>query len=374
MIKVNKVNILFFSENLFFGGKERRLLELISYLKKNTNFSMTLVITEPLIQFNYVNELGIPVKIIKRKVVKYDPFLFVKFYRYCKEFKPDIIHSWGGMTTFYAIPVKLFQRVPLISNLIADAKRNFRLISLYNIFFKTDIYFSDVVLSNSNAGLIAYNINSPKAKVILNGVDLTRFQQNFIVENIREKLSITKQYMIVMVAAFTKYKDYDLFIEVAKEVGKIRYDTSFVAVGDGPEWNRIRKRIIEEKIDNVIMTGSKNEVEHIIAASDIGILTTYSEGISNSILEYMALGKPVVVSDLAGGSKEIIVQGETGYCEEHSAEKIAASINFLLNNSEIRLLMGDNGKRRINSYFSIERMGEDFRNLYSEVLEQNKTE
>jgi glycosyltransferase involved in cell wall biosynthesis len=362
------MNILFFTENLFYGGKERRLLELIGYLKTHSDYSMVLVITEPEIHFNHIYDLGIPVKIIRRKVLKYDPLLFIKFYKFCSQFKPDIIHTWGKMTTFYAIPVKLLRKIPLISNLVADARGNYNVFSLSNGFLKTDIFFSDVILSNSNAGLLAYNIKSPKAKVISNGVDLKRFQQQFNIENVRKELGITKQYMILMVASFTKYKDYDLFIEVAKGIGKIRSDALFVAVGDGPEWSQIKKRVIEEQIKNVVLTGSKNEVEIIIAASDIGLLCTYSEGISNSIIEFMALGKPVISTDMIGGSKEIIIDGVTGYCTERNVKVIVGLTDFLLNNPELRVSMGNKGKQRINSHFSISRMGEDFKNLYKKVL------
>ena len=104
--------------------------------------------------------------------------------------------------------------------------------------------------------------------------------------------------MVVMVASFSKYKDYDLFVDVAKGIGKIRDDTTFIGIGDGSEWNRIQQRIKDEQINNIVLTGKQKEVERFIAASDIGLLCTYSEGISNSIIEYMSLGKPVISTDI----------------------------------------------------------------------------
>jgi glycosyltransferase involved in cell wall biosynthesis len=362
------MNILFFTENLYFGGKERRLLELIMYLKKNTDYSIALVITEPLIHYINVYNLNIPVKIIKRKLTKYDPLVFIKFCRYCYQFRPDIIHAWGRMSTFYAVPAKLIFKVPLISNLIADAKRSFRIYSLSNFFFKMDIFFSDTVLSNSMAGLKAYGIRSSKAKVIWNGVDLERFTKNFDIESVRNEFGIKSLNVIIMVATFTKFKDYDLFLDVAKGIEEIRSDTSFVAVGDGPELNRIKKRAKEEGINNVIFTGPQTNVESIIAASDIGILTTYSEGVSNSIMEYMALGKPVITSDLNGGSNEIIVEGDTGYCMERSLDKIIQRVIFLLDNADVRIEMGRKGRQRVFSLFSIEKMGEDFKRIYENTV------
>jgi glycosyltransferase involved in cell wall biosynthesis len=361
------MRILFYTESLIFGGKERRLLELIKYLKENTDHNIALVISEPIIQYEYAHKIGIPITIIKRRGVKYDPVPFIRFYKYCRVFKPDLIHTWGKMTTFYAIPSKLLCKVPLISSMIADSRKNFSTLSFDNIFFKSDILFSDVILSNSRAGLKAYNITSPKAKVILNGVHLERFQQKFEPDKVKEEFGIKTEFIIAMVAAFTLNKDYDLFLEISKEIGKIRDDVTFIGVGDGPEWKRIRQKMTDEEIYNVILVGKQNGTERIISASDIGLLCTYSEGISNSIIEYMALEKPVISTDTIGGSNEIILEGITGYCTERNTKKIVSLINLLLNNAALRNSMGIEGKKRINSDFSIDRMGTDFLKLYNEI-------
>ena len=124
------MKILFFIENLWTGGTQRRLLELIAYLKQHTKYEIALVLTEDEIHFEKVYELGITIKVIKRRGIKYDPKLFLKFYKYCRLFKPDIIHTWGIMTTFYAIPSKIIRRVPLISSMITNGHRDWKLFSL----------------------------------------------------------------------------------------------------------------------------------------------------------------------------------------------------------------------------------------------------
>ena len=365
------MRILFLTDTLGFGGKERRLLELIKYLKQNTDYTLALVLTEKTIYYDYVYELGIPIITIERKFTKYDPLPIVKFNKYCGSFKPDIIHSWGIMTTFFAIPAKLIRRIPLISSMIADVQGNHGTFSLKSILFNIDAFFSNIILSNSKAGIIAYKVNTTKAQVIWNGVHLERFQQKFVTNNVRLELGIKTDFVVVMVASFWIFKDYDLFIDIAKEIRKIRDDVTFIAVGDGNNLARIQQRIDNEKVDNVTLTGRQKDVERIIAASDIGILCTYSEGISNSIIEYMALGKPVISTDLKGGSKEIIIEGETGYCTERSTDKIVPLINLLLDNSALRASMGTKGKDRITSHFSISKMGKNFEEVYKNVLEKN---
>jgi glycosyltransferase involved in cell wall biosynthesis len=363
---------LFFIESLWTGGTQRRLVELIGFIKQHTDFEIALVLTEDEIDFENVRESGITIKVIKRRGLKYDPLLYFKFCRFCNLFKPDIIHSWGVMTTFYSIPAKLLCKVPLVANMINDSKKGFKNYSLSNIFFKTNLLFSDVILSNSIAGLLAYQINSNKARVIYNGVDAERFHHNFNTIKFRERFGIKTKYIILMVASFSKYKDYDLFVDVAKEIGKTRDDTTFIGLGDGSEWIRIQKRIKDEKLYNIILPGKNKDVEPFIAASDIGLLCTYSEGISNSIIEYMSLGKPVISTDTIGGSKEIVIEGETGFCTPRNIESVISAINFLLNNEAVRQSFGNKGRERIRSQFSIERFGKEYERVYGEVLRKRR--
>jgi len=361
------LRILFFIENLWTGGTQRRLSELISYLSRYTDFELLLVVTEKEIHFKNVLDSRIKIIVLHRIGLKHDPSIFFRFYSICKEFKPDIIHSWGVMTTFYAIPSKLFFRKPLLANIISDSNRRFKKFSLRSIFFKTDIHFSDLILSNSIAGLQAYEVNSSKTKVIYNGLRPERFVQDFDIKKIRKEIGVKSKYMVIMVASFSDYKDYDLFVNVAAEAKKLFPDLTFVAVGDGPEWERIRKRVDVENVTNIILMGHRENIEPYVAASDIGLMCTITEGISNSIIEYMALGKPVISTDTKGASKEIIIEGETGFCTERNTNSVIQKLTILLNNEELRVAMGANGKERIVKYFSFESFGNGFVSVYKDV-------
>lgn len=366
------MKILFFIESLTGGGKERRLLELIQYLKLNTDFELVLVLTEDTVHYDYVYNLDVPIKIIERKRFKKDPLVFIKFYNYCRSVKPDIIQTWGIMNTFYALPAKLLLRIPMVASMITTSKRVFKPISFSSLFFHASCYFSDTIISNSQAGLRAFNIDNSDAKVIYNGVRLERFQQKFNRADVRNELGIRSEYVLIMVASFSKLKNFDLFLDVAKAINEIRNDVTFLGVGDGTEWMRIRDRVNEENIENVILTRRRADIESLINASDIGVLfpnlDLHGEGISNSIIEYMALGKPVIATDIYGGSGEIIIEGETGYCLEPNIQRIIDTINSLLDNVELRVKMEKKGKEIIAEKFSLDAMGHQFESVYEEVL------
>ncbi|HEX2921891.1 MAG TPA: glycosyltransferase, partial [Bacteroidales bacterium] len=184
------MRVIFFIESLQAGGKERRAAELIRYLKDTTDYEVEIVLTEAEIHFDEVLKMGIKVSILKRRSSKYDPSLFSRFLTVCRAFKPDIIHTWGKMTTFYAIPAKLILRVPLVANLVSDTSGRSGRYSFYSLLKTLNIFFSDSVLSNSIAGLKTYRINTPKARVIYNGVRLSRFSVSYDIQKIREELDI----------------------------------------------------------------------------------------------------------------------------------------------------------------------------------------
>jgi glycosyltransferase involved in cell wall biosynthesis len=368
------MRILFFMESLHGGGKERRSVELIRYLKEQPEeYVIELVLTEKEIYYDDIYKAGVRIHILKRKGMRYDPGIVFKFLKICRQFKPDLLHAWGKMATFYAIPARLVCGVPLISSLIADSQRSYGRLSRYALLRTINVTFSDVVLSNSIAGLKEYSIPESKGRVIYNGVRLSRFNPDEKGKNPREEFGITTPFLVIMVATFSHFKDYDLFVDVVKKTCTGRKDVTFMAVGDGPDLERIRKRIEREGITNIVLPGRRRDVERLVSASDIGLLCTKAEGISNSIIEYMASGKPVIATDITGGSGELIAAGETGYCVERDAAATAALINKLLDDEPLRKSMGRKGRERIKNLFSIDRMGQEFQTLYMQVAEGKTT-
>ena len=106
------MKILFFIENLGPGGKERRLTELIYDLVKNHGYECTIVLTKSEIHYDKLRNVNIQ-PIIIEKTHKKDLSIFYKFYKIAKQLKPDIIHVWGNLAATYAIPTKLFLKIPL---------------------------------------------------------------------------------------------------------------------------------------------------------------------------------------------------------------------------------------------------------------------
>src|SRR5690606_23696683 len=115
--------------------------------------------------------------------------------------------------------------------------------------------------------------------------------------------------------------------------------------------------------DNIQMhfLGRINDVEALVNACDIGMLfSPHGEGISNTLLEYMALGKPVIANKI-GGNTEIIIDNRNGHLVENQTEEdIAKIIIDLIDDKEKRQRFGELSKQIIKERFTIEKMGQEF--------------
>ena len=128
-----------------------------------------------------------------------------------------------------------------------------------------------------------------------------------------------------------------------------------------------RNLIDSQYIKHFRLLGKKTGVESFIRAMDICVLSTFTEGVSNSILEYMALEKPVIATS-GGGTNEIVIDQLTGFLISPSnPEELAEKLEILLNNHKLSADMGLAGKERILNEFSIDKMVKQYINLYERI-------
>ncbi|WP_460544846.1 glycosyltransferase [Echinicola sediminis] len=373
----NNHRILFYIGSLLAGGKERRLLELITYLKKNTELEMMLVISINRIHFERFLKLGIPVKVLNNDSFGFSPKIITNFYRLCNSFQPDIIHTWGAKQSFYALPAVIGKNIPMINSQIASAPPVIRSFSVDNWINRMNFKFSKLILANSFAGVTAYQPPRHKTKVIYNGVSFDRFENLTDPAEVRAKYKVNTPHLVVMTASYSPNKNYSLFLKVAKKVTQLRSDICFLGVGAHDIDNPIYTALVENSSNepNIAFPGRIDDVEELVNASDIGVLLSNSslhgEGISNSVLEYMALGKPVIAND-AGGTKELVHDQENGYLiKDQSEDEIAQMIIDLIDDPERRKRFGKTGRKFIEDFFSIEKMGKEFIKAYEKVLKKN---
>lgn len=172
---------------------------------------------------------------------------------------------------------------------------------------------------------------------------------------------------VVMVSRLDAEKDAATFLRAAAQVSLP--DTSFIVAGDGMERHALNELARSLDIGHrIAFLGNVQDVPALLTECHVGVLVPRkNEGLSNSILEYMAAGLPVVATD-CGGNREIVENGVTGFivpCGDAAA--VARAIVHVLQNGSGR--MGREGRRRVESQNRPEHVAAKFARLYLRVLD-----
>lgn len=370
-VNFQKMRIVFFIGHLAVGGKERRFLELLTYLKRKGDYDILVLFAHHEIHFPEFYNLNIPYKLISKGRKKIGLSRFIELYKICKQYNPDIIHIWGQMQTFYALPVVIGQQIPLVNSQITSAPAKHKRSLTFKLINWLNFHYSKVILANSKAGLASVSPPEGKRKVIYNGINLNRFKNLPDPGQVKKEYGITTPYTVVMVASYSPTKDYSLFFRVAQVVTNLRNDITFLGVGGNQFRYSNYNRLVElsAQNDKILFKGMVREVEALVNCCSIGVLFSVDgEGFSNSIMEYMALGKPVIANN-AGGTKELVRHNENGYLiGKESAEEIAELIIGLIDDQEKYKLFSATSRRIIEESFSIEKMGKAFEQVYNEAI------
>jgi glycosyltransferase involved in cell wall biosynthesis len=300
--------------------------------------------------------------LIRRR--RWDPFIFVRFWRIIRTFRPQIIHTNSWMTSFYALPIARLYRTKVINGSIRNA------FSSGGFRWKVEkvlLSLSDYRVANSKAGLFSrgFALGSPRNVVVYNGFDRSRI--NGLQQSDFWKSAARGVKVVGMVAEFSDLKDYTTYFLAAKAILKKRSDVIFLAIGDGKNLEGFRQ-IVADYSSNIKLLGKLRNIEECVMQFDVGVLATYTEGISNSIMEYMALGKPVVATD-GGGTNETILNGVTGFLvPQGDYAVLAEKVEYLLDNPAVARAMGEEGKKLLERDFSVDQLTDRTLALYKSAL------
>jgi glycosyltransferase involved in cell wall biosynthesis len=179
-----------------------------------------------------------------------------------------------------------------------------------------------------------------------------------------------------MIANIRAAKDYTGFLKVAEMVVSKRRDVAFVSLGYGKLNNDLLLNVSPETKSRLFFLGKIDNPEDYVKSFDIGLLLNDTrhgkEGISNSIMEYMATGLPVIATN-AGGTPELVEEGFSGFLvPAFDYEFVAQKILYLIDNEKKRVEMGHRGREIIFEKFSLFRMGKEYIKLYSELVNDNQ--
>ncbi len=176
-------------------------------------------------------------------------------------------------------------------------------------------------------------------------------------------------------APVDQFQGHPVLVEAMRRIVDVRPNAYFVCVGavepamQKSLWERAAADGVAERMR---FTGVRDDVQRLLGAMDVVTLPSRFEMCSMSIIEAMAMGKPVVATR-AGGNPELIADNETGVLIERSPEALADALISLLSNPSRRAAMGLAARRRAESHFSADVMVDNIESLYRELTRSLRT-
>lgn len=283
----------------------------------------------------------------------------------------DIVHTHDFYTNIFGMSAATLARVPLK---IASKRETGMRTRLQDLIEGVAFGRADIIVSNSNA---AKNMLEQRGfshvRVVYNGIDVCKFEQEADVRALRDRLSFPASKKLVTLVANLRHavKNVPMLLRAARDLCGSEVDVHFAIAGEGDLEGELRAMTCALGISrDVTFLGRCTDIPGLLAASDICVLTSDSEGLSNALIEYMAAGKPVVATDV-GGAAEVIAEGETGYLVRPDDDvMLAARIQKVLADPGLARRLGESGRARAVQHFSEQALLANTVGLYDSLLKR----
>ena len=295
-----------------------------------------------------------------------DPKLVADLYRLFKRERPHVVHThrWGTLLEG-AIAARL-AGVPYI----VHGEHGTLETRGHNAWVQRRLWHRvDRVLSVSSrlAERMARDIGFPldRITVIRNGLDLNRFQPNADKPAAKRALGIPPDRLLIgTVGRTVPVKDHPTFLRALARVREAGIEFTAVIAGTGPAFQDTQRLVESLNLAEVRLLGNRDDVHEILGAFDIFVLSSTSEGLSNTIQEAMATGLPVVATNV-GGADELVMEGATGILTPSGDDRaMADALVGLARDDARRGGVGRGGAGGGRAHFGIERMFRDYEEMY----------
>jgi glycosyltransferase involved in cell wall biosynthesis len=360
------VRILYIIESMGAGGTEKQLGALIRGFKTSTAVQAHLCTLRP--SESCFASLSVP-KIelgIRRLFGPRTAMQLIRLARFCRHHQINLVQTFFQDPTLIGAILKTVLPVRLV---VSFRDLGFWRTRAENLKMRLACPWADGFIANSLAVkthfVDADRIRPSKIEVINNG-----FESRRVAANPALRTATTERPIVGIVGNFNRaVKRMGDFIEAAALIKKEYENARFVIIGDGHEKNDLVRRCRDLRIaDAVVFAGRLDDPLDQIRQFTVGVSTSESEGFSNAVIEYMACGLPVVVTDV-GGNKEMVAQGINGFrVPVGDTKALADRVVELLGNPTLCGRLGRENIKTVQTMYAMEKMIQAHETYYLGLL------
>jgi len=367
----NKVGILFLIPTMGAGGAETQVRYLLSHLDRD-RFRISLCLF-----FNPaggLSELPEDVEVVFLKNYK-NLFSSVKqISSFIKNNQIDILNSFLPTANLFVFFLKFFLGLDI--NFITSQRGvRYKYLDKWTIFEKLGHSFSDIIVANSETvkenAVNFLKIKSDKVRVIRNGIPSNYF---YLVPGTQKQTIVNNRNnfpVLLSIGRFDHLKGHEILVKAIEILKKRNVEVYLVLLGDGELKGKISEYIERNGLNqNVELFPVTDGVKGFFEACDIFVLATFSEGLSNVIMEASASSLPVVTTDIPA-NRELITEDVSGsLVPPGKPEILADKIEELTKTPDKGKEMGKRGRELIKENFSIEKMVKLYETLYKDIVDK----
>jgi sugar transferase (PEP-CTERM/EpsH1 system associated) len=301
-------------------------------------------------------------------------FPLFRLARIMREYRPHIVHSrnWGALEAVVAaklagVPVMIHSEHGYEVDMFVGLPLRRRL-------FRNMAYgMADAVFAVTRELRDFHSrqawIQPQRIGVMYNGVDTQRFAPSSKSRNaMREELGFPQgSFVVGSVGRLVPIKDYLTLLKAAAMLTESGIDVRVLLVGSGPEREKLQRAASDWLDGRVFFAGDSDRVPEMLNAMDTFVLPSLGEGMSNTVLEAMACGLPVIATKV-GGNPEIIEEERTGWLfTPGNVEWLADKLKLLVRDPALIHHVSMTARERAIESFSLDRMLENYRNFYLDL-------
>jgi glycosyltransferase involved in cell wall biosynthesis len=371
---MQKTRVLQIIDLLGPGGAEMLVMTLAEGIDR-TRFDLHVCALRAAPQFPHAQRLramGVPVLELRQRNA-YDLPALRAIVRYVREAKIDVIHTHLLASDIMGRLAGFLTRRPVVSTIHNSridldqepARRRWLERGTARLLCKRLIVVSEDLREETARW---FGLPPRKVVAIPNGVDVARFKPpaDFDAAGVRRALLGGDYPLVVNVGRMVPQKGQMHLLDAFRTVANVRPDARLLLLGDGVERPNLEAKTRELGLEaNVIFAGHRNDVERVLAASDVFVLSSLWEGLPVALLEAMAAGCAPVATAV-GGVPGVLHEKELGVLvPPANPPALAESLLCLMNNPQVARRMGEAAQRWVAQHYSMEAWAGKLERLYS---------